>query len=63
MFTGFLAESGFDVLVVQGLGLARIDEAGNMNQQDLQQFAVDVVERDSAADALLVSCGVFGPWN
>ncbi len=55
----FLEESGFEILVVQGLGLERIGEAGKMNRQDLEMFAVRVFERAPAADALLVSCGGF----
>jgi arylmalonate decarboxylase len=55
----FLTESGFDVLVVKGMGIERIGEAGNVGAADLQAFAVGVAQSAPTADAMLLSCGGF----
>jgi arylmalonate decarboxylase len=56
---GFLKESGFDVLVVKGMGIERIGEAGNVRREDLEAFAVRVFRTAPSADAMLLSCGGF----
>jgi arylmalonate decarboxylase len=53
----FLAESGFEVLAMKGLGLEAIGAAEKVTQADLQKFCEGVYRSASRADALLVSCG------
>jgi arylmalonate decarboxylase len=53
----FLAESGFEVLALKGLGLEAIGAAEKITQPYLQQFSADVFKSAPRADALLVSCG------
>ena len=57
----FLEESGFEILVAQGLGLSeKIGGSGSKMSQreDLERFAVSVFQQAlPEADALLVSCG------
>lgn len=53
----FLAESGFEVVAMKGLGLEAIGDPGKVTQAALHQFSSDVFKQAPAADALLVSCG------
>jgi arylmalonate decarboxylase len=53
----FLKESGFEVLVVKGLGLEKIGDPDKVSQSDLHKFVVSVAENAPKADAMLVSCG------
>lgn len=53
----FLAESGFEVAAMKGLGIEAIGDAGKVSQPELQKFSADVFRQASKADALLVSCG------
>jgi arylmalonate decarboxylase len=54
----FLAESGFEVAAMKGLGIEAIGDAGKVSQPELQKFSADVFKQASSkADALLVSCG------
>jgi arylmalonate decarboxylase len=53
----FLQESGFEVLVVKGLGIEKIGVAGTVSQDDLHKFVIGVAEKAQKADAMLVSCG------
>lgn len=55
----FLTESGFEVLVVKGMGIERIGEAGNVGAEDLQRFAIGVFREAPTADAVFLSCGGF----
>ncbi len=55
----FLAESGFDVLALEGLGLERIGEAGKVGPRDLEDFAARVFHAVPQSGALLISCGGF----
>jgi arylmalonate decarboxylase len=65
----FLQESGFEVLVVKGLGLVKIGDPDKVSQQELEKFVVDVHAMAPKADALLVSCGglrtleLISPWE
>jgi arylmalonate decarboxylase len=53
----FLQESGFEVLVVKGLGIEKIGVAGTVSQDDLQKFVAGVYKMAPKADAMVVSCG------
>jgi arylmalonate decarboxylase len=53
----FLGESGFEVLVLAGLGLEAIGDPGKVSQAALQQFSAGVFKKAPRADALVVSCG------
>jgi arylmalonate decarboxylase len=53
----FLEQSGFDVLVLDGLGLEKIGEAEKVSQDRLRAFCAGVFRKAARADALLVSCG------
>jgi arylmalonate decarboxylase len=55
----FLEESGFEVLVVKGMGIERIGEPGTVKKDDLEGFAVGVFRQAPLADAMLLSCGGF----
>jgi arylmalonate decarboxylase len=56
---GFLEESGFEVLAMEGLGFEKIGMAGGVPKDQLVDFAVGVHAAAPAAEALLVSCGGF----
>lgn len=53
----FLAEHGFEVLAMKGLGLETIGVAGTVSQSSLEEFSAGVFKSAPRADALLVSCG------
>jgi arylmalonate decarboxylase len=53
----FLHDEGFEVLVVRGLGIEKIEDVNAVTQRALGEFCVDVFESASTADAMLVSCG------
>jgi arylmalonate decarboxylase len=53
----FLIEEGFEVLVVRGLGVERVEDIHSVTRDGLFKFSVDVFEAANGADALLVSCG------
>ena len=56
---GFLEESGFEVLSIEGLGFERIGQAGGVSREDLRRFGAGVAKKASGADAMLISCGGF----
>jgi arylmalonate decarboxylase len=53
----FLAEHGFDVLKVKGLGIEAIAELNRVTQPQLVDFGADVFGSVAKADAILMSCG------
>lgn len=53
----FLEEEGFEVLVIRGLGVERVEDIHRVTQDGLFKFSVDVFEATRGADAMLVSCG------
>ena len=55
----FLAEHGFDVRHVEGLGLEAIGSPSLVNLEYLIDFSADVYADAPDSDAILVSCGGF----
>jgi arylmalonate decarboxylase len=53
----FLNEEGFEVLLIRGLGVERVEDIYSVTRDDLFKFSVDVFDAAHGADALLVSCG------
>jgi arylmalonate decarboxylase len=53
----FLAESGFEVLAIKGLGIVEIAHVEDVEQEDLLRFCISVYRRAPQADGVLVSCG------
>jgi arylmalonate decarboxylase len=53
----FLKESGFDVLVVKGLGIEKVEDVDNVTQDGLIKFSAGVRDTAPKANAMLVSCG------
>lgn len=53
----FLAESGFEVLAMEGLGIVDIRRVDDVDQQELLRLCVDVHRTAPQADGMLVSCG------
>ncbi|MBI4290967.1 MAG: arylmalonate decarboxylase [Betaproteobacteria bacterium] len=56
---GFLTESGFEVLALEGLHLDRIGVAKDVSQDKLQELGERVFRASPGADAILISCGGF----
>src|SRR5579862_1932466 len=55
----FLEESGFEVLVVKGLGIERFEDSPPVTPEGLLNFSAGVRESAPKADALLISCGAL----
>jgi arylmalonate decarboxylase len=55
----FLEESGFEVLVVKGMGIERFEDRPPVTSQELLNFSAGVWQSAPKADALLVSCGAL----
>jgi arylmalonate decarboxylase len=55
----FLQESGFEVLVVKGMGIERFEDRPPVTSEELLNFSAAVWETAPKADALLVSCGAL----
>jgi arylmalonate decarboxylase len=53
----FLIEEGFEVLVIRGLGVERVEDIHGVTRDGLLKFSADVFAAANGADALLVSCG------
>lgn len=53
----FLAESGFEVLTMKGLGIEAVAGVNDVRQDDLLKFCVSVFKMAPKADGMLVSCG------
>jgi len=55
----FLEESGFEVLVVKGMGIERFQDRAPVTQSELLDFSAGVWQTAPAADAILISCGAL----
>jgi arylmalonate decarboxylase len=55
----FLEESGFEVLVVKGMGIERFEDRPPVTSEELLNFSAGVWQSAPKADALLVSCGAL----
>lgn len=55
----FLEESGFEVLVVKGMGIERFEDRPPVTSEELMNFSAGVCQTAPKADALLVSCGAL----
>jgi arylmalonate decarboxylase len=53
----FLAEHGFEVVKVQGLGVEAVEDINRVTQPELLEFCGEVAGSVTDADAVLVSCG------
>jgi arylmalonate decarboxylase len=53
----FLHEEGFDVRVIRGLGVERVEDITRVTREGLLQFIAAVYQSADRAEALLVSCG------
>jgi arylmalonate decarboxylase len=53
----FLLDSGFEVSVVQGLGIDVVGEARNVSEADLVALGERVLAASAGADGILISCG------
>ena len=55
----FLEESGFEVLVVKGMGIERFQDRAPVTQTELLDFSAGVWQTAPTADAILISCGAL----
>ncbi len=53
----FLREEGFDVRVIRGLGVEKVEDIASVTRERLLTFSARVYESADHADALLISCG------
>jgi arylmalonate decarboxylase len=53
----FLGEEGFEVLVVRGLGIEKVEDVDTVTQKGLIEFSVSVFKSAPSCDAMLISCG------
>ena len=53
----FLQEEGFDVRVLRGLGVEKVEDIKRVTREGLLEFSAGVFASADRADALLVSCG------
>jgi len=53
----FLHEEGFEVQLMRGLGVERVQDITRVTQEGLLQFSAAVYRSSAHADALLISCG------
>lgn len=53
----FLAEHGFEVVKIQGLGIEAVEDINQVTQPQLLEFCAEVASSAMNADAVLVSCG------
>jgi arylmalonate decarboxylase len=53
----FLADSGFEVLALEGFGLTRFGAAGDKSEDEIVALASRTLEKAPGAEAMLVSCG------
>ncbi len=53
----FLEEEGFEVRLIRGLGVERVEDIYGVTSDGLLKFCVDVFTAAHDSDALLVSCG------
>ena len=55
----FLEESGFEVLVVKGMGIERFEDRPPVTSEELFGFSAGVWQSAPKCDALLISCGAL----
>lgn len=55
----FVEESGFQVLVIKGMGIERFEDRPPVTSQELMDFSVGVWQSAPQSDALLISCGAL----
>jgi arylmalonate decarboxylase len=55
----FLAEEGFEVLALRGLGIEAVAGVDTVTQAQLLNFSYELYKSAPDADAILVSCGGF----
>lgn len=53
----FLHEVGFDVRIIRGLGLERVEDIKSVTRAGLMKFSAEVFHAADRAEALLISCG------
>jgi arylmalonate decarboxylase len=53
----FLGEEGFDVRVIRGLGVEKVQDIASVTREGLLKFSTDVYRSADHAEALLISCG------
>ena len=53
----FLEEEGFEVRIIRGLGVERVEDIKSVTAEGLLKFTTQVYRSADRADALLVSCG------
>ena len=53
----FLREEGFEVQVIRGLGVERVEDIKRVTRAGLMKFSTEVFESADRAEALLISCG------
>jgi len=53
----FLQEEGFEVRIIRGLGVEKVEDIKRVARESLLKFAAEVYQSADRADALLVSCG------
>jgi arylmalonate decarboxylase len=53
----FLHEEGFDVRVIRGLGVERVEDIKSVTRAGLMKFSTEVFLSADHAEALLISCG------
>jgi arylmalonate decarboxylase len=53
----FLQEEGFEVPILRGLGVEKVEDIKAVTDEGLFTFCVDVFESAENVDAMLVSCG------
>lgn len=59
----FLQEEGFEVRVVRGLGVEKVEDIKAVTDEGLFRFSVEVFESAPDSDALVVSCGGLRTLN
>lgn len=53
----FLHEEGFEVEVIRGLGVEKVEDIARVTRDRLLAFSASVFQSADSADALLISCG------
>ncbi len=53
----FLHEEGFDVRVIRGLGVEKVEDIASVTREQLLKFSSAVYQSADRADAILISCG------
>ena len=56
-FEQFLLEAGYDVLVLEGMGMSGIAETHAVTPERVEQFARRVFASQRSADCLVIACG------